>query len=378
MKTTPCLFLLLVLSVVASAAEQSTDRPTNTLSLLKQERDQAENAYYKAAESLPETPQGEKQGQELWQSFDKKQGELFAAAVDLAKSEPKSDEALAALEWVLTIPRSYYLPAGIPAMELVTANHAANPKAGKVAAWVGYYIPHEGAESRPAALALVEAIAEKNPDRTARAQAVMARAWEARKRFEQTKGDAEAAQAERAFEAVVKDYADCPRLMREGRSLGEEAQQELFALRHLRIGKVAPEIAGEDLDGVKFKLSDYRGKVTALVFWASWCGPCMRMVPHERKLVERMKDKPFVLIGVNGDDDRKKAKQVATKEAMVWRSFWNGAGGPDGPISRGWNVRGWPTVYVLDGKGVIRSRATMDEELDRVVDQLVKELAVDK
>jgi thiol-disulfide isomerase/thioredoxin len=117
---------------------------------------------------------------------------------------------------------------------------------------------------------------------------------------------------------------------------------------------MAPDIEARDLDGTSFKLSDYRGRVTVLVFWASWCGPCMAMVPDERKLVDRMKNQPFVLIGVNGDPRLNDAKRVVAEKSMVWRSFWNGTNGPAGPISRAWNVRGWPTVYILDGKGVIR------------------------
>jgi hypothetical protein len=53
-------------------------------------------------------------------------------------------------------------------------------------------------------------------------------------------------------------------------ALGELAERELFALRHLQPGKPAPEIEGEDIDGVKFKLSDYRGKVVLLDFWGHW------------------------------------------------------------------------------------------------------------
>jgi hypothetical protein len=106
---------------------------------------------------------------------------------------------------------------------------------------------------------------------------MMALAWQAKGKFaaaeyrRQPDAGQFAARAEKAFEAVLKDYGDCPRLMRENaRSLGEEARQELFDLRHLRIGKVAPAIEGEDLAGVKFKLSDYRGKVVVLDFWGDW------------------------------------------------------------------------------------------------------------
>ena len=54
------------------------------------------------------------------------------------------------------------------------------------------------------------------------------------------------------------------------RPLGEDARAALFAMQNLRVGKAAPEIEGEDIDGVKFKLSDYRGKVVLLDFWGHW------------------------------------------------------------------------------------------------------------
>ena len=73
-------------------------------------------------------------------------------------------------------------------------------------------------------------------------------------------------EAEQLLQQVIDKYADLPRLT----TLGQEAEAELFALRHLAIGKTAPEIEGEDLDGKKLKLSDFRGKVVLLDFWGSW------------------------------------------------------------------------------------------------------------
>ena len=76
------------------------------------------------------------------------------------------------------------------------------------------------------------------------------------------------------------------------------------------------------------------------------------MYPHERSLVERMKDKPFALIGVNSDK-KDRVQEAIERENITWRSFWDG-GNTRGPIAKSWGVRGWPTIYVIDDKGVIR------------------------
>src|SRR3954470_17569726 len=91
-----------------------------------------------------------------------------------------------------------------------------------------------------------------------------------------------------------------------------------------RVGMTAPEIRGEDLDGVPFKLSDYRGKVVVMSFWASWCPPCKALMPHERAMVERFKGRPFAMLGVNADEEKHAALKVAIDEGVNWRSWWDG------------------------------------------------------
>jgi hypothetical protein len=98
------------------------------------------------------------------------------------------------------------------------------------------------------------------------------------------------------------------------------------------------------------------------------------MYPHERSLVKRLENRPFALIGINSDADRDKLKKVLEAEKITWRSFWNGPKGTGGPISEAWHVRGWPTIYVLDGAGVIRYRDVRGEDMDRAVDELLTEM----
>jgi peroxiredoxin len=144
----------------------------------------------------------------------------------------------------------------------------------------------------------------------------------------------------------------------------------LAELRRLSIGKVAPEIEGHDLYDRSMKLSDYRGKVVVLVFWSALCS-----IEHEtrehRRLVEQMEGKPFVLLGIHADDSTEKAKAAAEKYEMSWPSFQDAR---EGPIAKTYNIHGWPTIYVLDRKGVIRYRGLYHRsEIAAAADKLLQE-----
>src|SRR5207249_2141715 len=180
-----------------------------------------------------------------------------------------------ALEWVLTSPGAYYRPSGIPAFNLMTEHHAANPGVGKVVTQLVYNCPTE--QFRPkeyaAANALIRAVATKNPDRTARAQAHLALAYKTFCKFAVAEykrapdEEKRAADAIAAYETLIRDYGDCRFLRSEKGTVKEFADRGLFELRHLRIGMVAPDIYEQGVDGTKLRLSDHRGKVVLLVFW---------------------------------------------------------------------------------------------------------------
>jgi hypothetical protein len=96
------------------------------------------------------------------------------------------------------------------------------------------------------------------------------------------------------------------------------------------------------------------------------------MFPHERSLVEEMKDKPFALIGVNSDASIEEYHKQALTEKIPWPSFFDG-GSTEGPIATKWGVRGWPTIYVIDKKGVIRFKGVRGEKMTEAVKELLEE-----
>ena len=98
------------------------------------------------------------------------------------------------------------------------------------------------------------------------------------------------------------------------------------------------------------------------------------MYPHERSLVEKMKGRPFALVGINSDPKIETARNAVEKNQLTWPSFWCGPEGTRGPIPTKWAVGGWPTLYVIDHEGVIRHKSLGspgDDVIDRWIEELV-------
>lgn len=93
------------------------------------------------------------------------------------------------------------------------------------------------------------------------------------------------------------------------------------------------------------------------------------MLPHEREMVEKLKDKPFALLGINSDGDRSVVNKILKEQNIHWRQGI--AVTTDGVLPTKWNVRGWPTTFIIDEKGVIRYRDLRDKELEKAVGKLL-------
>jgi len=95
------------------------------------------------------------------------------------------------------------------------------------------------------------------------------------------------------------------------------------------------------------------------------------MLPHEKKLVKLLDGKPFALLGINSDGDAATVKKILAEQNITWRQAIDED--TSGALATKWNISGWPTIFVIDAKGVIRYRDVRDQEMEDAVKKLLAE-----
>ncbi|AMV37424.1 TlpA family protein disulfide reductase [Planctomyces sp. SH-PL62] len=335
-------------------------------------REEAFTVELRAANSLDEKARQQKITDEN-EAFQRDWFAMMDELRALIRAHPADPATLDGLIVLTDTMRSYLDP---DLVRIVSEHFRNDPRMGKLCAALA---------TREDMTGLLGEVAGNHPERAVRGQATYALTICHRYAADESfgaQGQTEAARKARLdranaeFERVVAEFPDVDSADGDFK-LADKAKAELARianLPNLKVGKIAPEIVGEDLDGRPLKLSDHRGKVVVVCFWGTWCGPCMAMVPHERELVARLKAEPFALLGVNSDeaDDREKARQATRDKEMTWPSWWDG--GFRGGIQTAYDVRHWPTVYILDSAGVIRGVDVRGEALDKAVDELLAEM----
>jgi len=139
------------------------------------------------------------------------------------------------------------------------------------------------------------------------------------------------------------------------------------------IGAIAPELAYPDPEGKVRKLSDLRGKVVLLDFWASWCGPCRRENPNVTNIYSKYHDKGFEVFSVSLDSDAASWKRAIEADKLVWPNHVSDLRKWQSQAAATYGVRSIPCTFLLDKEGRIVQRDLRGADLERAVKQLVEE-----
>jgi len=234
--------------------DDKAQTPAEKFAAAKKTSDEANKAYGKVISELQKKKESisleNKEFNEVYQARTKAIQDLVKAAEELAKSEPTTP---AGFDAIVTVINNGFGPPPAMVLKLLTEHHVENPKINQI---VGrFYYSQDTSELA----AFLNKVIEKNSSRDIQANAMLILA--------RTKMNKSPEEATKLLETVLEKYKDIPNFET---AIAKRVNSNLFEMRNLQIGKVVPDIEGEDVDGKKFKLSDYRGKVVMLDFWGHW------------------------------------------------------------------------------------------------------------
>jgi hypothetical protein len=285
------IIILALVTGLASAGEPSPSKPGTPA----QQYEALVKEWHEVAQTLFSRTKTEEERNEAFPRAE----QLTRRFLELAEKNPKDPIALDALVQVITQEIAFENNTshpgwgknspGVRAIAILLAEHVRSPRLEEACRRIHYGFRRE-------CETFLRTVLDKNPHRDVQGQACLrlAQFLKARlqrldvlkerpdmaRRYEGLFGKdylealrlqdraAVLREVEALFERAAKDFGDVPVVF--GGTVGERAKSELYEMRHLSVGKQAQNIEGEDQDGKRFKLSDYRGKVVLLYFWSEY------------------------------------------------------------------------------------------------------------
>lgn len=146
---------------------------------------------------------------------------------------------------------------------------------------------------------------------------------------------------------------------------------EFIRLADFKVGSEMPDFKLPDLNGKDFMLSSLKGKYVLVDFWASWCGPCIREMPHVVKLYKACKGKNFEIVGVSLDKDKKAWQNAVKTNKMQWIQVSDLQGWAT-PVVKACNISAVPFTVLVGPDGKVRALNLRGEELITKVKEIIR------
>ncbi|MFA7074500.1 MAG: TlpA disulfide reductase family protein [Endomicrobiaceae bacterium] len=120
-----------------------------------------------------------------------------------------------------------------------------------------------------------------------------------------------------------------------------------FSFTTFSFAASAPDFTLQDLNGQKVSLSDFKGKVVFIDFWASWCPPCRQSIPAVEKLYDEYKNNEnVVILGINLNEDKSSVSKFIEKQKMNYKVLLS-----DKKVISNYKISGIPAFFLIDQKG---------------------------
>ncbi len=150
-----------------------------------------------------------------------------------------------------------------------------------------------------------------------------------------------------------------------------EAPYVAPAVTPVGIGGTAPNLTQSDTAGKSVSLSDFRGKVVLLDFWATWCQPCRNAIPGLKATLNRFRDRDFAIVSVTLDDDLGAWRSFIAQNSMDWTHLTDGKGQANAAVSL-YSLSSIPMTYLIDKNGKIIAAGSYIDGRDDLIEEALR------